>query len=223
MKPITLIMGGILLIVLVSGCTQTGQVIGPGDTDSGQDTPPADDTPVDKPPVKDRDYTSIGDVVTDPLSFKDKNVWITGVLKQYYWAPDDYYIEDGQGYALEMQQVNLYNYEINENYDIRGRVHVNQYCTCEARESIYLWRDYNEIVVEDCAELGRCKHGSYKSYANDPETYCFCEVQQFFKYYWAPEGKMSIKECPDTEKRKCRQGSFEHDDPYLIIEQIETA
>jgi hypothetical protein len=184
--------------------------------------PPVDETPDEQPTATDRDYTEIRDIVTDPLGFKDTTIWITGVLKQYYWAPDDYYIEDGMGYAIEMQRVDLYNYELNENYDVKGRVNVNQYCECETREPIYLWREYGETVVEDCVELGRCKPGSYKSYANDPETYCICEVQQFFKYYWASEGVMNVKECPSTEERRCQQGSFEHDDPYLIIEQIET-
>jgi hypothetical protein len=230
MKPLALVLGGILVIVLVFvglfGFSETGQVIGPDETgDDVQDTtPPADETPVEPPPVvTDRDYTSMKDIVTEPLLFKDKTVWLTGVLKQYYWAPDDYYIEDGMGYAVRMERVNLYNFELNENYDVRGTVQLNEYCECEKREPIYLWRDYGEIVVGDCIELGRCIPGSYKSYSNDPDTYCFCEVQQFFKYYWKPEGRMNVKGCPTTEERRCQQGSFEHDDPYILVEQIEAA
>ena len=228
MKPSILVLGGILIVVLVAvgmlGFSETGQVIGPDDsgTESGEDTTPPVTEP-DTPVINDRDYTEISEIVTDSLSFMDETVWVTGVLKQYYWAPDDYYIEDGQGYAIEMQRVDLYNYELNENYDIRGRVHLDRYCDCETREPIYLWRDYGELVVEECAEMGRCKPGTYKSYANDQNTYCICEIQQFFKYYWAPEGRMNVKECPDTEERRCRQGSFEHDEPYLVIEQIEIA
>lgn len=229
MKNITLILGGILLIVLVSGCTQTGQVIGPDDsgTDAPGDTvddvtPPADQEP-DESPANDRDYVLIKDIVMDPLLYKDSAVWVTGVLKQYYWAPDDYYVEDGQGYALKMDRIELYNFELNENYDVRARVTVNEYCTCEERKPIYLWKEYDELVVEECAKLGRCQPGSYKSYAGDPETYCICEVQQFFKYYWSTIGEMSVKECPTTEEKRCRQGSYEHDDPYLVVEQIEAA
>jgi hypothetical protein len=225
MKPLALVLGGILLIVLVSGCVQeTGQVVGPDETgDDVQDEMP-DETPVETPPVvMDRDYTSMKDIVTEPLIYKNRAVWVTGVLKQYYWAPEEYYIEDGQGYAVRMERVDLYNFELNENYDIKGTVQVNEYCECERREPIYLWREYGEIVVEECIELGRCIPGSYKSYSNDPDTYCFCEVQQFFKYYWKPEGRMNVKGCPTTEERRCQQGSLEHEDPYIFVEQIEAA
>jgi len=173
--------------------------------------------------VKDRIYTSMKDIVTDPLTYKDKSVWVTGVLKQYYWAPDDYYIEDGQGYSVRMEKVDLYNFELNKKYDAMGTVKVDEYCECETRESIYLWKEYGEITVDDCIDLGRCVPGSYTSRQDDPATYCMCEVQQFFKYYWAPEGKTNVKGCPTTEERRCQQGSFEHDDPYILVEQIEAA